>query len=193
MDEMQKVAIWQRLKDKDVRWLRNNFFSPLGSSVAVNKLLDTSNREQYLKEIFDPLSDDSLLSINKALTESAIRKQISFFSFATDIDATGSQIKAALLAKNRDVIREVDSLIMGFADFCATVNLVEKEESAVVYLSELVADHAENIIMKLSYLVGRGGKERTIIFNKNCNLSEAVKNFIHDTGAICDRVSTLGL
>jgi len=197
MKNSNQQKIIDRVKNKDLRWLRKHFFALMSETVSVKVLIDQSTKGEYLEKCFNTISSDleKVEQLNRALTESAIHKKIALLIFTTSDNDDGiGGIRNKLEEMNRDIVRTIQCLPLKFAAFSDAMRQAEHGETAIVYLSECIADRADDIKTKLSCVIGHLGKDNVVIFCKNCELSDTIKNFIHDdTGVICERVSILGL
>jgi hypothetical protein len=193
MTESQRDAVFQRIcgLDCSVRWLRKYFFALAGKSASVNKLIDTANRTAYLGEIFKDMDDTAVENLSKALTESSIRKKVALLTFTSNEDANIAIIRNKMQWLKRNIVREIIGLSLSFGEFSAEMSQTETDETAVVYFGEFAPTQADDIKLRLSYVMGHLGKENVVVFFKNCELSNGLKNFIHDSGVICERIGGL--
>ena len=186
--------IFQRVSEQNVRWLRKYFFSLLNEAVSVNSLIDTSNRDEYLRKYFAKITSDQVVQLSKALTESSIHKnkKITLLIFAATDDVDVIKVRNKMKEINCNSVHEIPCLLLEYGAFSTEVNQVNKhDETIIVYLSECVADHVEATKVKLSYVIGYFGKDNVVVFCKNTELSDDIKAFIREMDMIYEHISTL--
>jgi len=186
----QNDNILQQLNKQNVRWLREYFFKLLDETICVNKLIDTSKRELYLNDSLKKIeakgkADQLLEALEKSAMQSVMQREGVFCIFATlgdtDVDMIVSEIKKI----NNEAVFENTCLSLEFGKFSTEVSKIEKDVTAIFYLSAHTMDSLEDIKIKLAYTIGCLGKDNVIVFHKNCEASSSIRDFVIDSGMIC--------
>jgi hypothetical protein len=177
--------------EKDIRWLKKNFFgTELASELSVSAIIEPKN-QMYLFERFNSLSAVSKHKVYNNLLQASLSNVKLIFCYE------GKNFHNEAAAICNQITKLTGCILLASIDFTQTlesyISAVSKYEIAnlvVFCLNECTCD-TEEIKSILTYAIGRFGRNLCIINHKG--LSSDVESFARSMKIPFDSFSKLGI
>ena len=165
------------ISNREIRWIRNNFYKDNTDKLSVSDLLSSSHdeKEKILKDFYDKeMTDEAKESLWDIILSDSISDK-SFLIFSDKNSKTYvREIKTILkkLTKSDEIPSvELQNELNHF--ICET----DKIKSADLILCCISREADDDIILKLSFIIGRFGVDKLTIIREEFDENDKISNF----------------
>jgi len=199
---MNDTFIFNKLKDRSVRWLRNNFFDGEliePSKFSVRELIENNTiREKVLESYVNGLSDVKKMLLSRRLWLYPEEKQKIVLFFVQPNEPLCQKFRNNIIDQisNFEVIKEMylsqkAEIITVYIEQSIPIVNSADDISALFYFCENVKFNFDEIKITMAFVVGRVGRKNTKII---CDCQDAnIKMFANILGVDCASSEELGI